>query len=38
MTVIVVVAKETEEEAWRLPETWKGPATVEEAEEMNPPI
>jgi len=31
-----VVAKETEEEAWRLPEIWRGPATVEEALEINP--
>ena len=36
-TVIVVVAKETLEEAWRLPEIWREPAIVEEAEEINPP-
>ena len=37
VAVIVVVAKETEEEAWNGPLTWKGAATVEEAEEINPP-
>lgn len=34
--VIVVVAKETEEEACKNPATWKGAATVEEAEEIKP--
>ena len=34
LAVMVVVARETEEEAWRLPAIWSGAATVEEAEEM----
>ena len=38
VTVIVVVAKEMEEEAWRLPRIWRGADTVEEAEEINPPV
>ena len=38
VTVIVVVAKEAEEEAWRLPEICNGPATVEEPEEIAPPV
>src|SRR3989338_2307689 len=37
LTVIVVVDKETEEEAWRLPEIWRVEVIVEEAEEINPP-
>ena len=37
MTVMVVVARETEEEAWRLPAIWREPATVDEADEINPP-
>ena len=36
VAVMVVVAKETEEEAWRLPAIWRGAATVEEAEEIKP--
>ena len=36
-TVIVVVAKDTVEDACSAPLTWKAPATVEEAEDMNPP-
>lgn len=35
--VIVVVAKETDDDAWRLPAIWRGAATVEEALEINPP-
>ena len=36
-TVIVVVAKDTVEEAWRLPAICKEPLIVEEAWETNPP-
>ena len=36
-TVIVVVAKDTVEEAWRLPAICKEPLIVEEACETNPP-
>ena len=36
VAVMVVVAKETEEEAWRLPAIWREEAMVEEAEEINP--
>ena len=34
LTVIVVVAKETVDDAWRLPLIWKEPEIVEEALEM----
>lgn len=37
VTVIVVVVREAEEEAWNAPETWKLFDTVEEAEEIKPP-
>ena len=33
---MVVVASEAEEEAWRFPDMWSEPATVEEALEINP--
>ena len=36
LTVIVVVAKDTEDEAWRLPAIWREPATVEEPETIAP--
>ena len=36
LTVMVVVASEAEEEAWRFPDMWSEPATVEEALEINP--
>ena len=36
-TVSVVWPREAVEEAWKTPATCNGPATVEEAEEINPP-
>ena len=36
-TVMVVVAKDADDEARKTPETWSGAATVEEAAEINPP-
>ena len=37
LAIIVVVAKDTVEEAWRLPETWRELAIVDDAEDTKPP-